>query len=79
MVRPLAYMILVLFWIVAVVIYPALIVWAAIVAYKHNRRAGRGILSFLLPLVIVLVGVLLALLVRQQITDYLDRTMSHGI
>jgi uncharacterized membrane protein len=72
-------MLLVLFWIVAAVIYPGFIVWAAVLAHNHNRRAGRAMLSFLLPLVIVLVGVLLALLVRQQITDYLDRTLAHGI
>ena len=71
--------ILVLFWIVAVVIYPVLIVWAAILEYNHNRRAGRGMLSFLLPLLIILVGLLLVLLVRQLVFDYLDRTFIHGI
>ena len=70
-------MILVLFWIVAV-LYPVVIVWAAVWARRRIMRTGKRNLSFLLPTLIVLVGLFFAWFVKQQISDYLERVLTHG-
>ena len=61
-----------------VIPYFVLVAWSAFRTHLHFRLTGRRALGFLLPLLIILIGLFVALLVVQQIFQVLDRSFTHG-
>ncbi|MBI2925965.1 MAG: hypothetical protein HYY24_09700 [Verrucomicrobia bacterium] len=70
-------MVLVVLWLIVLACGVG-VVLAAYRAWRHFSQARQRKLATLVPALIVCAGLLIAWLVREQVAEFLDRTMTHG-
>lgn len=70
--------VLLFFW-ALVVLYFVMLAAAALRLHERFKLTGRALLSYLLPILVLIAGSSLAAMVSGWISEYLGRTLTRGI